>query len=1493
MRRTAWWILGSAATGVLLGSVAQGAELSFERRVAAHEAIERVYQRHQQGDSRPFIEAVPRSHLEEKVRRYLQQTVALEDHWKTPITGAVLEAELRRMVQGSRMPGRLEELFAALDHDPLLIQECLVRPALVERLARNFFESDERVHGAQRAAVEQLREAAFEGSIDERSKGFRRVEIEVVPSADPEERPEVPEVGAHTHRNPMRREDFESLRQRSREWERGVEAVVERPDAFVFRVRLAEQASALRLASYSVPKQTWEAWWATVRGRFDRGIEIPPPLVPLPSPALGSATTSCQPDDTWYGHFTADQAPSARSSHTAIWTGNLMIVWGGDASAGPTNTGGRYDPATDTWSPTSPINAPVPRYGHTATWTGSRMVVFGGQSAVGWLDSGAMYDPTTDSWIATPPTSPGVGYHHTAVWTGSRMLVWSGFGGLAYDPTTNAWTYMSHQLAQPSGRVGHSAVWTGSEMIVWGGGSNGQESNTGFRYSPLTDTFVILAPAPLGRAWHEALWTGSRMIVWQGWGASYDPATDSWIVLDSPLSLPPVAVWTGSRMIFWGGFDLAQAEGWVYDPAADSWMPTSMINAPAPRFDHTAVWTGDQMIVWGGGYDSGGRYDPASDMWTPTRIGPSQMRGSNIWTGSFLVAWGGGFLEAVNTGERYDPATDSWARMSMLDAPDPRWWHSTVWSGSELIVWGGLRTGYSERLDTGGRYDPLRDTWTATSLVGAPSARSYQLATWTGTRMFVWSGYDGTMTPSGGLYDPQIDGWVQTSLSGVPSPRFQFSIVWTGSRVVIWGGNSFDTPYFGDGARYDPDTDSWAPMTLSGAPSARYNHSAVWTGDEMVLWGGHTSSGVGTASGGRYDPATDSWSSVSLSGAPSGRSEHSAVWAHDEMVIFGGEGVSWLNDGARYRPATDTWVPLPITGAPAMAPEHPEAFWTGGSMLVWGKADPPIGAFYALGQSVDHDGDGTSVCAGDCDDTAVTIHPGAAEQCNWIDDDCDGTIPGVETDVDGDVSAPCEGDCNDADPTIRPGLAELCDHVDQNCDGLLDETFDVDGDSYTSCELPAPDCDDADPTVHPGASEINDGQDNQCPGDAGHGIVDEIAATLTYGPGGQICWTDTSGATTYEIARSPSPDFDPAVIIGTVTSPDMCVIDPTLPPPGGQFYYLIRAIAPLSGSWGQSSSGQEHVFDTVPACSSNLSCDDGDPCTEDTCDVNLGCLQSPGSGATCDDGNACTTVDVCNAGACVGSAPRDCNDGVGCTIDFCIPASGVCGHSTNNAACNDGNACTFDGCNLTTDCQHFPLSGNTCDDGSACTTGDVCSAGTCHGSVPGQANHLVISQVQVSGVGINEFIEIYNPTASAVSLNGWGLQYRAQNGFWWGRLYLPPVSLPSHRRFLVGGTGYSGTPIPDWGFQFPLDPGGGTVALSSAGNPLSGCSTSGVVDMLAYGTGFLCPETAPVPAPGPNNSVEREPGGACGNGTDTNNNAADFNPLVPATPRNLASPPAP
>ncbi|MCB9648735.1 MAG: VWA domain-containing protein [Deltaproteobacteria bacterium] len=149
-------------------------------------------------------------------------------------------------------------------------------------------------------------------------------------------------------------------------------------------------------------------------------------------------------------------------------------------------------------------------------------------------------------------------------------------------------------------------------------------------------------------------------------------------------------------------------------------------------------------------------------------------------------------------------------------------------------------------------------------------------------------------------------------------------------------------------------------------------------------------------------------------------------------------------------------------------------------------------------EGFDGDNDGYTTCGGDCDDTNAAVKPGALELCNGVDDDCDGTVDGTETACyEGPVGTATVGACRAGHAVCVNGqpsgacmdqvlpVPETCDLVDNDCDGAVDEGFDADNDGVSSC---AGDCDDNNPHIAPGLAERCDCADNDC-----NGQVDELS----------------------------------------------------------------------------------------------------------------------------------------------------------------------------------------------------------------------------------------------------------------------------------------------------------------------------------------------------------------------------------------------------------------
>ncbi len=962
--------------------------VSETERVECQIAIESVFWRYrdwpgENTTAKPPLAAVFTAEMAQaRADETLRQSSALAEYWNHPITGAMLAAEMKRMAAESEEPDQLRALFAALDNDPALVAECLARPALAERMVREAYAQDERLHSAiasqAAAGLAGVRTAA---DLQNVTGGDYDVTVWGIGTPDTTDGDTI---------NILAEGEWERQRQRLAAWYRttageipvGQVTPLQEDESGYFAVTVLEQsATRMVVARVRWDKRPFDSWWVASKDTFSTRPDIPATTYTLPDiqrqPAgnPGWLPTPSLP------------APNVR----AVWTGAEMIVFGGgDLGGNRTNAGWRYNPATDTWLTISSVNAPAPRFAHSLIWTGSEMITWGGctrfQLRICAIGSGGRYNPVTGVWVATSTTNaPDARLYHTAVWTGSEMVVWGGCAyntngtscvekntGGRYDPATDTWVATS-MANVPAGRYHHTAVWTGTQMIVWGGEDGLNVLNSGGRYDPVTDTWTATTPtnAPAARMQHTAIWTGAEMIVWGGCpdvaectsqgipydtGGRYNPATDTWTSMTTAAAPSPraehTAVWTGSEMIVFGGVAstfITTNTGGRYNPVTDSWTPTSTTNAPTPRYAHVAVWSGTEMIVWGGATDAhrtGARYDPATDNWSTVNLSePYSIRSNHVavWTGSEMIVWGGDDVGAgsVDTGRIYTPVTRSW-RFVPDSGLGGRHFHTAVWTGSEMIVWGG-QSGNSV-FNTGGRFNPTTNTWAPVATNNAPDGRAWPEAVWTGTEMIVWGGNGEVVSHlnSGGRYNPVTDSWMATSLTGAPAGRYLFDSVWDGDEMIVWGGYS-DGGSTNTGGRYRPATDSWLPTSMTNVPAPRHFHTAVWTGEQMIVWGGvFFDTEDNYNSGGRYDPDTDSWQPTSLVGAPEGRVRHTAVWTGAEMIVWGGclglycVSGDALYTGGHYNPIADSWTPTVIdAGLPRARGEH-TAVWTGSSMIVWG-----------------------------------------------------------------------------------------------------------------------------------------------------------------------------------------------------------------------------------------------------------------------------------------------------------------------------------------------------------------------------------------------------------------------------------------------------------------------------------------------------------------------------------------------------------------------------
>jgi len=396
---------------------------------------------------------------------------------------------------------------------------------------------------------------------------------------------------------------------------------------------------------------------------------------------------------------------------------------------------------------------------------------------------------------------------------------------------------------------------------------------------------------------------------------------------------------------------------------------------------------------------------------------------------------------------------------------------------------------------------------------------------------------------------------------------------------------------------------------------------------------------------------------------------------------------------------------------------------------------------------------GKRVCAAEGLSPCSAPNP-APESCNGTDDDCDGDTDELLDEQGGALVGICD-DGNDCTTDVCKA-ADGCQHT------AIESGECKDGNPCTAadhCEagvcIGTPVlCNDGNPctqdlcTANGGCDFVP--QDIECDDGDPCTVADRCddAAACTGVPVSCDC-TDDADCT----GLDDSDACNGTLLCDLTGFPFKCTVDPATvvvcPPPLGPDAPCIEASCdPTSGKCSVVPANDGAPCDDGDLCflgdhcaqgscqpGQPVNCNDGNPCTDDSCTPDVGCTHAANS-LPCEDGNPCTLPGTCAQGACESGPPMACDDANGCTDDTCDPSSG-CKHTPNALPCSDGNACTegdhcqASGCvsgnlvncddkNVCTDDACDPATGCTyalnkapCSDGNPATLNDVCLNGAC------------------------------------------------------------------------------------------------------------------------------------------------------------------------------------
>ena len=322
---------------------------------------------------------------------------------------------------------------------------------------------------------------------------------------------------------------------------------------------------------------------------------------------------------------------SPRTRAAAVAMDKRVFIWGGlDDQGNALADGGIYDPQFDSWKVLPKVpGSPSARITASAVWTGTVVVVFGGtdSAAQNVYRDGGIYDPVANAWSVLPaPMTISRRNAPLAYWDGTRAVFWGGtaLNGAAVPGVDrfdlSAWTTAAGG-GDPGALLYPAFGVAGPVMYLQGGQLNGTRQDKGFAYNSSLDKWSTLPKSNLTpRSSAFGVWDNPRFMVWGGRddnglrndGKYLDGTT--WTAISGANAPTPRMIafrrsgWSfqvsPGRFAVIGGQSSSAAtlstDGGIYTIATSQWSAISPWSVDDLHEYGMGVWTGEEFVLWGG-----------------------------------------------------------------------------------------------------------------------------------------------------------------------------------------------------------------------------------------------------------------------------------------------------------------------------------------------------------------------------------------------------------------------------------------------------------------------------------------------------------------------------------------------------------------------------------------------------------------------------------------------------------------------------------------------------------------------------------------------------------------------------------------------------------------------------------------------------------------------------------------------------------------------------